>query len=93
MNRGRAKRALSAGLASSRRINLNDLLAGSFFQAAGTREDFFLPVSEIAVSPAQRLLMPAFSRLSLPALLSAAALPSRPSVRPLLRHSSLDVLL
>lgn len=52
-------------LASSRHINLNDLLASSFFKRR-RRADFFLPVPEIAVSPAQRLLMLAFSCLFFP---------------------------
>lgn len=52
----------SQALASSRHINLNDLLASSFFKRR-RRADFFLPVPEIAVSPAQRLLMLAFSCL------------------------------
>lgn len=86
MNRRQVKRRFQA-LASSRHINLNDLLASSFFKRRRWA-DFFLPAPEIAVSPAQRLLMLAFSclfftRLPVPSL----------AERDIPTHSSFDIVL
>jgi len=86
-NEPQTSKRRSQALASSRHINLNDLLASSFFKRR-RRADFFLPVPEIAVSPAQRLLMLAFSCLfftpSLPAATHLVLVPvSFPSFPPL----------